>query len=175
MFTWPGSDKVIARAFREATSGSVDDAITLLRRAARNSDIKGDRAEALGTICYHNSRWLEAIHAFEHALKLQPQNMMRLYFLTSAMARAEQLEGALALLDRAAAEAPADVAPLSARCLILADRSNYEDARKAYEQACIVFTKYPSQECYSMGLLQQCADVLSDAASGVLINPRRGT
>ena len=162
---WPGSDRVITKAYKQATTGDVDNALTLLRRAARGSDPKGDRAEALGMILYQRGLWAEAANALAGAFKLQPENMSRLFYCTDATARAGEWDRALQMLDAAAKNSPADVAPLSAKCLILIERADLVAGLSVYAQARNIFRANPAQDCYSMGLLQQCADSVADLPS----------
>ncbi len=157
-----GGDKIISRAYEKASAGSLEDALTILRRAARISDPKGDRWEAMGAILYQRGRWQDAAEAFEHSLDKDPSNMSRLNFLCSSLARAGNHERTMALLDKYQAQFPIDVAPPSIRCLILAEQQDYTAARAAYEKARQVFTQHHSQDCLSMGFLQECADIVTD-------------
>ena len=165
MLHWPGIDRVITKAYKQATTGSVDNAITLLRRAARSSDPKGNRAEAMGMILYQRGMWAEAAEVLANAFKLQPENMVRLFYYTDAISRAGEWDNAMGILDEAAQKNPADVAPLSAKCLILIERSDAAAALTIYAQARRLFSENPAQDAYSMGLLQQCADSVAEYQS----------
>lgn len=162
MFHWPGNDRVITKAYKQATTGEVDNALTLLRRAARSSDPKGNRAEAMGMILYQRGLWAEATEALAHALKMQPESMTRLFYCADATARAGEWDNAMSMLDEAARKCPTDVAPLSAKCLILIGRCDGAAALTIYGQARKIFSENPAQDAYSMGLLQQCADSLAE-------------
>ena len=165
MLHWPGTDRVITKAYKQATAGSLINALTLLRRAARSSDPKGNRAEAMGMILYQRGRWAEAAEVLANALKLQPENMSRLFYCADAISRAGEWDNAMRILDEAAQKNPTDVAPLSAKCLILIERSDLAAAQGIYAQARTIFSENPAQDAYSMGLLQQCADSVAEYQS----------
>lgn len=161
MFKGLFGDQVINTAYEKSTAGGVDEAVALLRHAARNSDPQGQRTEAMGTIFYQAGRYQEAAEAFARSLPLEPANMGRLNYLCSALSRSGQWDKAFALLDEYASTYPNDVAPPSIRCLIISEKTegDYGDALKAYDEARRIFSRHHTQDCLSMGFLQQCADM----------------
>lgn len=161
MLNWLTSDKFISSAYREANAGHLDYALTMLRRAIRQRDPNGNRTEALGHILYHNSRYAEAADAFRQAWELQPTSADRLHYLASAISRSSHWESALALLDKTAVQYPSDLAPYAIRCLLYLEKPDVSEAQKAFEKARLIFSVHPKQSHASMGLLQQCADMLS--------------
>ena len=161
MINWPRRDKIISRAFAKAAVGGVDDAITLLRRAALASDPQGERAEAMGFILFQHSRFEESAAAFRQSLVAQPTHMTRHYYLAYALARASKWDAAMQDLDQAASLSPDDICPLCARCLLLTEKGEIPAARDCYDKAARLAADKPSaQSAYGSGLLQQCAQSL---------------
>lgn len=159
MFKWPGTDKVIEQAFRLATSANVEGAVELLREGIGVGDTNGNRSEALGMILYQAGRYAEAAEALERAAQRSPANMMRVYYLASALSRSGQLERALSMLSQVASANPYDAAPIAAQCLILAERADFPAARSAWNRAREIFASNPSQDSFAMGLLEQCSEL----------------
>lgn len=163
MAIWDPKDKVIDAAYDISTRGQVDEAVTMLRSVAANGDPQGARAEAMAYILYQAGRWQEAAEAFDASLRQKPREMSRLYYLASSLARAGQMEKAMALLDAAAGERDNDAGPLAARCLVLGDAQRWAAAREAFAAARQIFARNSCQSEYAAGLLQDCAELLAEA------------
>ena len=161
MFHFPGSDRAIKKAYQHATAGKVEEAVTMLRRAAHGADPEGLRTEAMGMILYQAGRWPEAAQALQNALQIRPSDAQRLFYAASATARAGDWDTALRLLEEAANRNPSDAGPLASKCLILLERTDTPSALAAYEAARQRFDAKCSQDSYSMGLLEQCAESIA--------------
>ena len=160
----PHHDKVIPLAYEKASKGSLDEALTLLRRAADERDPAGKRMEAMGFILFQHGRWDEAAWAFSQARKYQPGNMSWLFYLACALARADKWDQAMLEIDSAMVKAPQDIAPLCARCLLQVEKQDLPAARSSFAQAAALYKARPySQNAYGLGLLDQCEQSLTSA------------
>lgn len=165
----------IHRAYREASCGSVDAALSLLRSASTHADPTGGRAVAQGFILFQHQRFREAADEFAKAFAAAPADMMRLHYLTLSLARSDQWDAALQQLKTVAAARPDDIAPPCLHCLLYLERRALTDARLAYEQALKIHAapkpRAAKPTAYAMGLMEQCQTALAASRDPLAPNP----
>ncbi len=172
MIHWRGTDRIIRKAYEQAAGGKVDDAVAILRESSRESDPDGRYTEAIGMILYQAGRWSEAAECLLRALQIKPGDAQRMFYYASASSRAGEWEKALRILEEEAHQDTSSVAPIATKCLILLERGETAAAREAYKHAQLRFNSHHKQDAYAMGLLEQCAESLSQAKNETATQPQ---
>ena len=163
---WLRSDRLIVNAFRQAAEGDFDGAVERLKRAAGQDDPKGVRLEAIGFLYFQRARWAEAAEAFGESADRNVGRMVRRVYQAHAMARSGRPDEAKLMLDGLSAASPQDVSPVCGMALVLVASGDIAAAAEHYWKARQILQQYPAQQTSDgMGLLEQCADIISRNAS----------